>query len=524
MNITGKNLIGYDWSSKNPSVFQAYNPYSGTLLPEKFHTALTQETETALLLAARCFPIFSQLSAERRADFLSAICQEILNLGDTLLERANLETGLPLPRLKNERARTIKQISQFADLLKDGTWVNATLDTTTPVTLRKMNVPLGPVAVFGSSNFPFAYSVAGVDTGPALAAGCPVIVKAHPAHPGVSELTAQAILKAAIQTNMPEGVISLLFDDGYTVAEQIVKHPSIKAVAFTGSIKGGMALHHLVNERKDPIPVYAEMGSVNPIVILPATLKHNSEKIAKQLVSSITTNGGQFCTKPGLLFLLNTPELEKFKEDLKHELTQIEPATLLTQGIAKNFEKSYSNVVQTHEVNQSARSGQVTDGQNSVVPVLASTDAETFISNPNLKEEIFGPYSLLVIAENHQQMKDALSTLDGQLTASIYWEEKEWNEGMEVLKLLQEKSGRVIINGVPTGVEVSTAMHHGGPFPATIFPYFSSVGKDSILRFVRPQTFQNWPDELLPPALQNSNPTGIMRRVDDNWTSDPLQT
>lgn len=523
MNITGKNLIGQNWSSLNSSAFQAYNPKSGTFLPEKFYTATKEETEKALQSAANCFPVYSRLSASRRAEFLLAICEEIMNLGDFLLERANLETGLPIERLRNERARTTKQISQFADLLKEGSWVNATIDTNATFSLRKMYIPLGPVAVFGSSNFPFAYSVAGVDTGPALAAGCPVIVKAHPAHPGVSELTAAAILNAARNTNMPEGVISLLFDDGYQVAAQLVKHPIIKAVAFTGSINGGMALHKLVQERKDPIPVYAEMGSVNPIIIFPNSLKGNSDTIAKQLASSITTNGGQFCTKPGLLFVLDSPELGKFKENLQFEFAQIAPETLLTKGIAENFEKLYSQAKQSSGVSQLVISDKATDGHNITPPVMLSTTADTFINQNQLREEIFGPYSLLVIADNLSQMREAILSLEGQLTASIFIEKEDWEKGNDILTLLQEKAGRVIINGVPTGVEVSTSMHHGGPFPSATYSFFSSVGKDSILRFVRPQTFQNWPDELLPEALQNRNPSGIMRRVNDVWTTSPIK-
>ncbi len=524
MRITGKNLIGFEWSAQSADTFQAYNPSSATFLPEEFHNATSSETERALQLAAKCYPVYSKLSPERRAAFLEAVCQEIINLGDTLLERAHVETGLPITRLRNERERTIKQISQFAALLKEGSWVNATIDTQTPFSLRKMYIPLGAVAVFGSSNFPFAYSVAGVDTGPALAAGCPVIVKAHPAHPGVSELTAAAILKAAQHTNMPEGVFSLLFDKGYAVAAQIVKHPVIKAVAFTGSQRGGMALHTLANERKDPIPVYAEMGSINPIVLLPEALKQNGAAIAAQIANSITTNGGQFCTKPGLIFALEGPELDQFLNYFQEQFSQTQPAPLLTKGIFENFVRLSDEATGLGAVTQQAVSTVVMDGENTAVPLFAQTDVATFLDNPMLKEEIFGPYSLLVTAKSLKLLKEAVLSLQGQLTASVFMTPDEWEEGGGMLALLQERAGRVIMNGVPTGVEVRTSMHHGGPFPATTYPFFTSVGKDSILRFVRPQTFQNWPEELLPGELQNSNPFGIMRRVNDQWTSAPVST
>lgn len=524
MHITGKNLIGQEGSAQSNNTFQAYNPNSGAFLPEKFHSATFEETNKALQLAASCYPIYSKLPSGRRAEFLTAICEEILKLGDDLLIRAHAETGLPIARLRNERERTIKQISQFVELLQNGSWVEATIDTQGTNSLRKMYVPLGVAAVFGASNFPFAYSVAGVDTGPALAAGCPVIVKAHPAHPGVSELTAGAILKAAQRTQMPDGVFSLLFDNGYEVASQIIKHSAVKVVTFTGSLKGGMALQKLANERKDPIPVYAEMGSVNPIVLLPDALKNNSHPIANKIATSITTNGGQFCTKPGLLFAINSPELDLFIQHLQKEFSGISADTLLTKGIFTTFERLSQEIIQQESVSLAATSQLTKAGQNDAIPLIAQTDAQSFIQNQAFHEEIFGPYSLLVIAENIDQLKKAVSSIDGQLTASLFMELEEQELGGEILSVLKEKAGRIIVNGVPTGVEVSSSMHHGGPFPATTHPFFTSVGKDSILRFVRPQTYQNWPEELLPPELKGHNPLGIMRRVNDVCTSKRLST
>lgn len=523
MTITGKNLIGGQWSAEGTVGFNAYNPLTAEYLHEIFYPATNAEAHKALSLAKRSFPIFASLAPSRRAAFLRAIGEELMQLGDTLLQRAHVETGLPLDRLQNERARTIKQLTQFAELLEDGSWVQATIATKAPASLRKMYRPIGPIAVFGSSNFPFAYSVAGVDTGPAFAAGCPVVVKAHSAHPGVSELTAAAILKAAQKTNMPDGIFSLLFDDEkHTIAELVVQHSAIKAVAFTGSESGGMALYQLASKRPDPIPVYAEMGSSNPIVLLPEAQKQNPEVLSRTLVSSITTNGGQFCTKPGLLFVVNSPSSASFIDSLKNELEKVAPQTLLTKGIYQSYTKLTSKALALPQVKTLVSSKTVASQPNDAVPLLLQTDVTTFLEHPDLANEIFGPYSLVILCEDMSELKQAIDKLKGQLTASIYLDPSEWEESASVIMLLQEIAGRVIINGVPTGVEVSTSMHHGGPFPATSHSFFSSVGKDAILRFVRPQTFQNWPEELLPGELQDSNPFKIMRKVDDVWTNEAI--
>lgn len=526
MSITGKNYIGFSLSSQNDYTFQSYVPALNINLPETFHRATPEEVARTMELAAKAFNEYALVPATQRADFLIAITEEIMAWGDTLLERANLETGLPLARLQGERARTINQLTQFADLIREGSWVDASIDTAisdrTPIPkpdLRKMLIPIGPVIVFGSSNFPFAYSAAGVDTGPALAAGNPVIVKAHAAHPGVSDLTAQAIIKAAKRTGMPDGIFSMLYDDGFEVGEALVKHPFSKAVGFTGSFKGGMALYRMAQEKEEPIPVYAEMGSVNPVVILPDYLKNNAVQLAKTLAGSVTLGAGQFCTNPGLLFVTETEGLTIFEENYKNEILNIPPATMLTNGICKNFYRLRDEVFAQESVTELAISETTSDQQNQSQATIARVTGKDFIANPKLHEEVFGPFSLLIVCKDTDELLDAVSHLKGQLTASLMAEAEEAGKYPALLQKLSQISGRFIMNGVPTGVEVCPSMHHGGPFPAASNSFFTSVGRHSILRFVRPQSFQDWPDVLLPVELKNSNPLGIFRLVNNETTT-----
>jgi len=527
MSIQGKNYIGFSLSSESDHTFQSYVPVQNTTLPEQFYTATSGEVARAMELAAEAFIKYSVIPATQRADFLIAITEEIMAWGDVLLERAHLETGLPMARLQGERARTINQLTQFADLIREGSWVDASIDTAlpdrTPVPkpdLRKMLIPIGPVIVFGSSNFPFAYSVAGVDSGPALAAGNPIIVKAHAAHPGVSDLTAQAIVKAAKRTGMPDGVFSMLYDDGFKVGAALVKHPSSKAVGFTGSFKGGMALYKLANERDEPIPVYAEMGSVNPIVVLPEYLKNNPEKLGKTLAGSVTLGAGQFCTNPGLVFVTESEGLDVFEEAYKDEILATPPATMLTAGIGNAFYKLRSEAIAQENVTPFAVSEVLSpDLENQSQASVAKVFGSDFITNPKLHEEVFGPFSLLVICKDTDELLSAVSHLQGQLTASLMADEAEAAKYPALLQKLSNISGRFIMNGVPTGVEVCPSMHHGGPFPAASHAFFTSVGRHSILRFVRPQSYQDWPDSLLPVELKNANPLNIFRLVNNETTT-----
>ncbi|MCE7063755.1 aldehyde dehydrogenase (NADP(+)) [Dyadobacter sp. CY326] len=530
MEINGKNFIGYNLSSQGDHAFQSYVPVKDSYLPENFICATADEVNAAMELAAKAFPAYARIPAMQRADFLIAITEEILALGDALLERANLETGLPITRLQGERARTINQLTQFAELLREGSWVDASIDTALPdrtplpkPDIRKMLVPIGPVIVFGSSNFPFAYSVAGVDTGPALAAGNPVIVKAHAAHPGVSDLTAQAIVKAAQRTGMPEGVFSMLYDDRFEVGAALVKHPASKAVGFTGSMKGGMALYKMAQERDEPIAVFAEMGSVNPIVVLPEYLEHNALELGKTLAGSVSLGAGQFCTNPGLVFVTKTQGLIAFTDSYKNEILKTTSATMLTAGIYKNYYKLRDHAFEQEDVNKLAVSEQMSEGENQAQASIATVSGKSFIANPKLHEEVFGPFSLLVICENTDELLDAVSHLTGQLTCSLMAQESEVNAYPEIVARLAQISGRFILNGVPTGVEVCPSMHHGGPFPATADAKFTSVGRHSILRFLRPQSYQGWPEALLPDELKNANPLGIYRLVNNEFTKDAIK-
>ncbi len=528
-SIQGKNIIGYALSSEGEKHFQAYAPATDSYLPENFRCATIGEVNKTMALADQAFDAYSQIPAAERAAFLIAITEEIMALGDQLLERAHLETGLPIARLQGERARTINQLTQFAELLREGSWVEASIDTALPERspapkpdIRKMLVPIGPVIVFGSSNFPFAYSVAGVDTGPALAAGNPVIVKAHTAHPGVSDLTAQAIVRAAERTGMPEGTFSMLYDDGFEVGTALVKHPASKAVGFTGSYKGGMALYRLAQEREEPIPVFAEMGSVNPIVVLPGYLKAHAAELGKTLAGSVSLGAGQFCTNPGLVFITKSEGLDVFQNSYQTEILNTPSATMLTAGICKNYNKLRGEALQQPNVSALAVSDKRAEGENQAAASIAVVSGKDFIANPKLHEEVFGPFSLLIVCEDTEELYDAVLHLKGQLTATLITEETEVTQYPGIVRKLAKISGRFIMNGVPTGVEVCPSIHHGGPFPATADSKFTSVGRHSILRFVRPQSFQNWPDALLPDELKNRNPLGIFRLVNNVQTKDSI--
>lgn len=527
--ILGKNFIGYTLSAESDRQFKAYVPATDSYLPETFQCATVEEVNKTMDLAEKAFDNYSQVPPAERAAFLIAITEEILGLGDQLLERASQETGLPIARLQGERARTVNQLTQFAELLREGSWVEASIDTALPdrspapkPDIRKMLVPIGPVIVFGSSNFPFAYSVAGVDPGPALAAGNPVIVKAHPAHPGVSDLTAQAVVRAAQRTGMPDGTFSMLYDDGFEVGTALVKHPASKAVGFTGSYRGGMALYRLAQEREEPIPVFAEMGSVNPIVVLPEYLKNNAVQLGKTLASSVSLGAGQFCTNPGLAFTTKTEGLEAFQDSYKNEILRTPSATMLTAGICKTYSKLRGEALEQPEVSALAISEIHSETQNQAEASIALVSGKNFIANPKLHEEVFGPFSLLIVCDNTDELYDAVAHLKGQLTATLIAEEAEVAQYPKIVRQLAKISGRFIMNGVPTGVEVCPSIHHGGPFPATADSKFTSVGRHSILRFVRPQSFQNWPDSLLPDELKNSNPLGIFRLVDNVQTREAI--
>jgi NADP-dependent aldehyde dehydrogenase len=469
------------------------------------------------------FAHYKKVPGKQKAIFLQTIATEIEALGQPLIDVAMRETHLLEARLVGERGRTCNQLRQFASLVDEGSWVDARIDTATPdrtplpkPDIRKMLVPLGPVVVFGASNFPYAYSTAGVDTSCALAAGCTVVLKAHPAHPQTSEMVAKAVQIAIEKTGMPEDVFIHVQDSSFEAGKALVQHPLTKAVGFTGSFSGGKALFDYAAQRPEPIPVFAEMGSINPVFILPNALAARGEKIAEMYAASITQSVGQFCTNPGLLFGLESDLLDIFKNQLSQKMKAIAPANMLHAGIADNYHKNRARALQQNCVTLLTMPEQNSQPQQAM-PTLATVNAKDFIDNHILKEEVFGPYSLLVVANNTDDLKAAASKMQGQLTATIMGEDEDLYQFSDLVELVKEKAGRVIINGVPTGVEVCPSMHHGGPFPATTDSRFTSVGTDAIKRFVRPVSFQNFPQQLLPLELKDENPLGIWRLLNNEW-------
>jgi alpha-ketoglutaric semialdehyde dehydrogenase len=522
-----RNLIGYQYLPELGKKFKAVDPALNVDLPGEFYAASLSEADAALNLADKAFTVYRYTDRNKKAAFLRAIADNLKAIANDIVERAMAETGLPAPRLQGELKRTTGQLYMFADLLEEGSWVEAVIDTAIPdrqplprVDIRKMMVPLGPAVVFGASNFPLAYSVAGGDTAAALAAGCPVVVKAHPAHPGTSALVAEAIKKAAEQHGMPEGIFSILYDDGFAIGEALVKHQKTKIVTFTGSFNGGIALMKMARERDEPIPVFAEMGSVNPVILLPQALENRAEELAK-LAGSITTNAGQFCTQPGLLLAIKSDALERFKKELAVAIADVNSATMLTKGIRSNYSKLVKDRLAEEMVTIIAQSDKLdTEKENQAQAIVTEISASAFLADEKYKEEVFGPYTMLVVADDIDELERVINTLQGQLTASIMAEKDELPNYKNITDKLADLAGRVILNGPPTGVEVGNAIVHGGPFPATTDSRFTSVGTSSIKRFVRPVCWQNWDEELLPDELKTNNPLKIWRLVNNKWTKE----
>jgi NADP-dependent aldehyde dehydrogenase len=488
-----------------------------------FADSTLTEINAAMQQAWSAFAIYKQTSLKERATFMRAIAKEIENTGDGLIQTAMQETNLPEARLRGERARTIFQLESYAAACEKGDWLEIRVDSAnnhkTPPKpdIRKMNIPLGPVVVFGASNFPFAYSTAGGDTSSALAAGCPVVVKGHPAHIQTSKLAADAILKAAAKTNMPEGVFAHITGASFEVGKALVQHPYTKAVGFTGSYTGGKQLFDWANERKEPIPVFAEMGSINPVFLLPEKTANEAVAIAAMYAGSVTLGGGQFCTNPGLIIGIEGESLQAFTHALGKAIEAVTPSLMLHQGIATAYETNKKEALAQDKVQIVAQSAIAQDDALSGSPTVATVDAKTFINNPVLHKEVFGPYSLVVRCADTNEMTIIANKLEGQLTATLMATEQDITTNYALTEAVKNICGRLVLNGVPTGVEVCAAMHHGGPFPATTDSRFTSVGEDAIKRFVRPIAFQNWPDELLPAELKNANPLGIWRMVNSAW-------
>ena len=526
--ISGKNYIGNKRSAKGNKTYKTFNPQLNIENKHTFFEATNEEIDQAAELATNAYKKFRTVSGKRKAVFLNAIADEILELGNELVQVYCSETGLPEGRAKGERGRTVGQLRDFADVLIKGSWVEATIDTAepdrTPITkpdVRKMMTPLGPVVIFGASNFPLAYSTAGGDTVSALAAGCPVIVKSHPMHAGTGELVASAIIKAALKTGMPNGVFSNINSSGIDVGVQLINHPKVKAVGFTGSINGGRALYNLASKRDEPIPVFAEMGSINPIIILPEALKNKGVTLAKTYASSITLGTGQFCTNPGLILGIKGESLTNFINNLSEEIVQIEPSCMLHPNIISTYydkkQKAISqsglSIVAEYKSNIKSNYARQT---------VTTIEGSAFIKNPTLHQEVFGPYSILVQCKDAKQLEDIISKLEGQLTGTVISENNEIENYLGVIAALQNRVGRIIFNGVPTGVEVCPAMLHGGPYPASTDSRFTAVGIHSIKRWVRPFSYQDWPNNLLPDELKNENPLEILRLVNNNKTKNKI--
>lgn len=488
-----------------------------------FKDATAADIQQVMQNAWDAFHLYRRKTLKERATLMRAMATELDHCGDALIQTAMEETNLPEARLRGERARTIFQLNSYAEACERGDWLEARIDTAVPdkvppkPDIRKMLVPLGPVVVFGASNFPFAYSTAGGDTACALAAGCPVIVKAHPAHARTSEIVADAIHKAIAACGLPAGVFAHVHGFSFEVGQSLVRHPYTKAVGFTGSYAGGKQLFDWANGRKEPIPVFAEMGSVNPVFLLPEKLKEAATEIAKQYAASITLGVGQFCTNPGLIIGTESEALQQFIHDLGKEIQAIKPGAMLHAGIVKAYKEKKAAALLQEEVHLVAESA-TTVKENEGLPAVATVSGSVFLQNPLLHQEVFGPYSLVVRCADAAEMLEVVRHLDGQLTATLMATETDILAHDELVEAVKNICGRFILNGVPTGVEVCLSMQHGGPFPATTDARFTSVGADGIKRFARPLCFQNWPDALLPQELQDANPLGIWRTVNNELT------
>jgi NADP-dependent aldehyde dehydrogenase len=527
MTLHGKQIISGKPAAAGSSTFKAFNPAENRELPAPFFEATAQEVDQSLRQACTAFKTYQKTEPQARAAFIRNICTEIESLGESLIELANSETALGVERLRGERGRTVTQLRMFADLIEEGSWVDARIDLPNPdrkplpkPDVRRMLIPLGPVVVFGASNFPLAFSVAGGDTASALAAGCPVVVKAHPAHPSTSELVATAIATAVEKSAMPPGVFSMLQGRAPELSISLVKHPATAAVGFTGSLRAGRALFAAAAARPRPIPVYAEMGSANPLFVLPGALAERGDQIAAGLKNSVTLGVGQFCTKPGIVVGLDDPQTAKFAESFCTLMKQAPAGVLLHAGIQSAYVKGVKEVGQISGVKTTtSESSGATIG---ATPAVFLTSDDAFLANPRLGEELFGPSTVLVTASSREQLLGIAHRLEGHLTATIHGTAEDLANYADLVDILQQRVGRLIFNGFPTGVEVCAAMQHGGPYPATSDPRTTSVGTAAIERFVRPVAFQGFPQSSLPPELRNDNPRNIWRLVDNKLSHDKI--
>ncbi|WP_420548921.1 aldehyde dehydrogenase (NADP(+)) [Curvivirga sp.] len=525
--LTGKHLVNGAWIATENG-FTSHNPATNTKNETSFFHGNVDLVDQAAKAAADCAEAFATLPIKARADFIRTIAEEIDARGDAITEIGQAETALPAARLEGERGRTVGQLRFFADWIEEGSWLGARIDTALPdraplprPDIRVSNKALGPVAVFGASNFPLAFSTAGGDTASALAAGCPVIVKAHPAHPGTTELVAQAIDAAIKKCDLPAGVFSMIQGGDQSVGQAIVKHPAIKAVGFTGSLAGGRALFDIAVSRPDPIPFYGELGSNNPVFLMPSIMSEKADAIAEGWAGSLTMGVGQFCTNPGIIIGLKGAELDSFKTKALSILKEITPQAMLTDRIAAAYANTTKALAGDSRLTCLLPT-QDTDNPFCATPAIFEIDYAGWKANPDLSEEIFGPAAFIVECDNLEQMEELSANLIGQLTTTIQMNEDDTQAARNLIPHLERNSGRVLVNGFPTGVEVCHAMVHGGPYPASTDSRSTSVGSKAIERFVRPVCYQNMPDDLLPEALKNTNPLGIQRLIDGVWGTNAL--
>lgn len=525
MNIHGCNLIAGKKISIKGSSFKAISPLDQKELEGTFEEASLSEVVLAMSQAEEAFEIYRQTSDLERAAFLERIADEIFTIGDDLIVRANQETGLTRERLIGERQRTMNQLKLFAATIREGSWRGVRIDPAMPdrkplprSDLRRIMVPIGPIVVFGASNFPLAFSVGGGDTASALATGNPVVVKAHRAHPGTSELVAEAICRAIRACKLPGGVFSMLHGSGEKIGTALVQHPSARAVGFTGSRKAGRSLFDIAAARPHPIPVFAEMSSLNPLFIFPGALKSNKKAIAQGLVQSITNGVGQFCTKPGLVFALESEALTEFMGEFKMLIEKVVPGTMLSSGICNAFHvgrKKIKQIPGVQVIAQAETSSDAAKTQGDATVLRISV--KEFLKNPDFATEVFGPFSLFVTAKSENELEQAAKAMEGQLTATIHAVESDFKAARKLIPILESKAGRLIFNGFPTGVEVCPSMVHGGPYPATTDGRFTSVGTSAMDRFLRPVCYQDFPEGLLPSALQDESSLSICRLVNNEW-------
>lgn len=526
MTISGNHFIAGREINPSGHTFHAVNPATSQQLDGVFGEATSAQADEALRAADEAFDVLRSSPIEQRAAFLDAIADEILALGDALLDRAHAETALPMARLTGERGRAVNQCKMFSALIREGTWAQPSIDHALPdrqpvpkPDIRRVLVPVGPVVVFGASNFPFAIGVVGTDTVCALAAGCPVVVKGHPAHPGTCELLARAVYRALDKCGLPAGCFSMLHGKGNDIGVALVKHPITQAVGFTGSLRGGRALFDVAVSRPQPIPFYGEMGSVNPVFLLPGALKERAEKIAEAYIQSVNMGVGQFCTNPAIVLGLKSEDLQRFVDQAATLAASIPPQSMLHRGICESYE---AGTAVWHTI-----SGLKLAGQSSNEPHPEATQAACRIftttldvleGNEELRREVFGPCSIVTECGSLESLLQFARGLEGQLTAAIHGTEQDLHDFAPLVRVLERKVGRIIFNGFGTGIEPCPSMHHGGPYPAATYSFFTSIGTGSIYRFVRPVCYQGFPDAELPESLQNRNVLGAFRLIDGKMT------